>query len=340
MKTIRLFVFAILNMLILDVSVCLVFATAPTTAKILFTSSRDGNYEVYIMNPDGSEQVNLTQHRANDLNAVWSPTGEEILFVSDREGGIRDLYLMDPSGSNVRPVFTRKRTSYRDSPTWSPDGKQIAYTHLNWNGVRFHIHVTTLGSQKEEGIVEGRYPTWSPDGTKIAYMSYIGDTCRVVLIDIHTRRQKHLLPRTATSWQNHPFWSATERKIVFSWNKNPLPRLLPGDRFPAVWLDKETIYIVNRDGTDLRELLNEAGPRAQYPVLSPDGEEVLYTQKINGRLHIFKLDVNSGTRTQLTHIGRVFDANFRGDWFDPMYLLSVSPQSQLLSTVWGKIKKK
>ena len=99
---------------------------------------------------------------------------------------------MDPSGSNVRPVFTRKRKFYRDSPTWSPDGKQIAYTHLNWNGVRFHIHIATLGEQKEARVVEGRYPTWSPDGTKIAYVSYIADTCRIALIDLHTRRQKHL----------------------------------------------------------------------------------------------------------------------------------------------------
>ena len=339
MKTIRLLVFSILNMLILDVSVCPVFA-APTTAKILFTSSRDGNYEVYIMNPDGSEQINLTQHRANDLNAVWSPTGDQILFVSDRDGGVRDLYLMDPSGSNVRRVFTRKRKSYRDSPTWSPDGNQIAYVHLNWNAVKFHIYVATLGEQKEERVAEGRHPAWSPSGTEIAYMSYIVDTRRVALIDPHTRRQKHLLSRKATPWQNHPFWSATGSKLAFSWNKNPLPRLLPGDRFPSVWLDKETIYIVNSDGTDLRELLDEAGPRAQYPVLSPDGKEVLYTQEINGRLQIFKLDVQSATRTQLTNIGRVFDANFGRDWFDPAYLLPVSPRPQLLSTVWGKVKKR
>ena len=340
MKTIQLLVFAILNVLILDVSVRLVFATAPTTAKILFTSSRDGNYEVYIMNPDGSEQVNLTQHRANDLNAVWSPTGEQILFVSDRDDSVRDLYLMDPSGSNVQRVFTRKRKSYRDSPTWSPDGNQIAYVHLNWNGVRFHIYVTTLGKQKEERVVEGRYPAWSPHGTEIAYMSYIGDTCRIVLIDIHTRSQKHLLPRNATPWQNHPFWSAAGSKLAFSWTKNPLPRLLPGDRFPPVWLDKETIYIVNRDGTDLQRVVDEVGPRAQYPVLSPDGEEILYTQEINGRLQIFKLDVHNATRIQLTNIGRVFNANFGGDWFDPVYSLPVSPQSQRLSTIWGKVKKK
>ena len=62
--------------------VCQVFAETPTTPKILFTSTRDGNHEVYIMNPDGSEQVNLTQHPARDVSAVWSPTGEQILFAS------------------------------------------------------------------------------------------------------------------------------------------------------------------------------------------------------------------------------------------------------------------
>ena len=58
----------------------------PTTPKILFTSARDGNREIYMMNPDGSEQVNLTQHPASDMSAAWSPTGEQILFVSDRQG--------------------------------------------------------------------------------------------------------------------------------------------------------------------------------------------------------------------------------------------------------------
>ena len=71
------------------------------------------------MNPDGSEQVNLTQHRAADLDAVWSSSGEQILFVSDREG-VRDLYLMDPDSRKVQRVF--KKDAYRDDPTWSPDG--------------------------------------------------------------------------------------------------------------------------------------------------------------------------------------------------------------------------
>ena len=61
-----------------------ILAKAPETAKIVFTSRRDGNFEIYIMNPDGSDD--LTQHRANDSAPVWSPTGEQILFTSDRGG--------------------------------------------------------------------------------------------------------------------------------------------------------------------------------------------------------------------------------------------------------------
>ena len=95
MKTVRLLVYAVASLLILNVSVSPIFAKAPTTPKILFTSVRDRNYEVYIMNADGSHQVNLTQNPTNDFQAIWSPTGEQILFVSDRNDGIYDLYLMN-----------------------------------------------------------------------------------------------------------------------------------------------------------------------------------------------------------------------------------------------------
>ena len=338
MKTMRLLTLVISILLVLNLSVCPLFAQAPTTPKILFTSARDGNYDVFIMNPDGSEQVNLTKHRANDLDAIWSPTGEQILFVSDRDG-VRDLYLMEPDRGKVRRVF--KKDAYREDPTWSPDGKQIAYTYADGIGAASFIHIATLGQQEEELLVRGFYPAWSPDGTEIAYVTYapIGHTRRVTLIDIRTRKQKRLLPKEAMDWQNHPSWSTTGDKLVFSWNKHPLP---PDhnplvDRFPPEWRNKETIYIVNRDGTELQQLVNEDGSYAQYPKLSRNGAELLYTQQINGRFQIFKLDVNSGVRTQLTHIvGR----NLGGDWFDPAYTLQVSPQSQLLTTTWGDVKKK
>ena len=312
------FISCILSLVLLCANVCPVLAKAPTTPKILFTSLRDGNREVYIMNPDGSEQVNLTQHSADDLQAVWSAMGDQILFASDR-GGVRDLYLMDSDGFNVRRVF--KRETYRENPTWSPDGKQFVYTQRQQG--KWFVYIATLGEQEEELLADGGTPAWSPDGTEIACS--IGG--RITFINIRTQRQEHLLPKKATNWQLQPSWSATGYKLVFAWNKNPLPPdHMPSKPLPREWVDKQTVYIVNRDGTGLQQLVEEAGPYAQDPVLSPNGDEVLYTQEINGQLQVFKVDVNSRVRTQLTHIGDIFQANSGEDWFDPAYAPSVSLQ--------------
>ena len=339
MKTIRLLTCAIIISLVLNASVPLLFAEAPTTPKILFTSARDGNYEVYIMNPDGTEQVNLTQHRAQDLDAVWSPTGEKILFVSDR-GGQRDLYTMNPDGSNIRRVFKFKIEAWRTDPTWSPDGKQIAY--VQWyreGGGTTGMYLATLGDQEEDFIEQFYSPAWSPDGTEIACIAADPAGTWIILMNARTQKYERLLPKKALPWQREPSWSATGDKLAFSGNNQPIPAVLDRDLHNA-WKDKQTIFIANRDGTGLKQLVDEAGSDAWSPELSPNGNEVLYTQEINGRHQIFKVDVNSGVQTQLTDSGgmpRV--GNSGGDWFDPAYALPVEPQPQLLTTTWGKIKK-
>ena len=317
-------IFCIISLLVCA-TVCPLLAKAPTTPKILFTSARDGNREVYIMNPDGSEQVNLTQHPAGDLRAAWSPTGEQILFVSDR-GGTRDLYLMDADGANVRRVFKGKIEAWRSAPTWSPDGKQFAYEYVGWNAIKFDIYIGTLGEEDAERIGDGSFPEWSPDGSEIACL--VGS--RIMFINVRTRDREQLLPDEVLRRQFGVSWSAAGNRLAFTGNNHPLPVILDRALHNA-WKDKQSIYIVNRDGTGLRQLVEEAGPEAEYPELSPDGAEVLYTWAPQ----IFKVDVNSGVRTLLTNFGR----NFGGDWFDPAYALPVSPMPALLSTTWGEMKK-
>ncbi|MCY3551970.1 MAG: hypothetical protein OXH39_16025 [Candidatus Poribacteria bacterium] len=93
------------------ISFCLIFgllcpvsAKSLSSEKIVFSSNRDGNWEIYLMNPDGTRQERLTYDRAVDCEPVISPTGDRILFTSNRRG-TRDLYLMDVDGRNVRPLF-------------------------------------------------------------------------------------------------------------------------------------------------------------------------------------------------------------------------------------------
>ena len=71
---------------------------------------RDGNWEVYVMNPDGSGKRNLTRNPGNDgpqgWGANWSPDGQKITFVSDRDGTY-EVYVMNADGSGQRRVTHR-----------------------------------------------------------------------------------------------------------------------------------------------------------------------------------------------------------------------------------------
>jgi TolB protein len=98
---------------------------APLTAKILFESRRDGNREVYVMQDDGSEQRNLTQHPAPDFLAKWSPNGAWITFWSLRAGN-EDIYVMRSDGRELTRLTTH---AARDRmPAWAPDGEQIVFS--------------------------------------------------------------------------------------------------------------------------------------------------------------------------------------------------------------------
>ena len=101
-------------------------AWSPDGRKLAFVSRRDGNSEIYVMNADGSEQGNLTQHPASDSHPSWSPDGRKLAFVSRRDGN-SEIYVMNADGSGLRNV-TRAPSDDLD-PAWSPDGRAIAFVH-------------------------------------------------------------------------------------------------------------------------------------------------------------------------------------------------------------------
>ena len=299
-------------------------AKAPETAKIVFTSRRDGNFEIYIMNLDGSDQKNLTQHRAKDASPVWSPTGEQILFTSDR-GGIEDLYLMDPDGTNVRQVF--KKLIGREFPTWSPDGKALAYHRFH----TFSIYTASSDGKDETEVADGLWPAWSPNGSEIAFMAskfVWGENgnlqipkVRVQIVNLQTHVEEELLP--GETWMFDPAWAPDSAQIAFSWRGRGVGGSMG-------------IHVANRDGSGLRKIIDAGeGMAAFNPSWSPDGDKLIYNKGIGGVRDLFKVTVDGGTPERLTH--RQGD-NFKPDWFDPAFALPVSPQSSLLTTVWGKLK--
>ena len=103
-------------------------ASSADGTKIAFESKRDGNWEIYVMDADGKNLVNLTQNGAKDLGAAWSPEGTKIAFWSTRDGN-DEIYVMDADGNN--PVRLTNNPADDDRPDWccpapfavSPKGK-------------------------------------------------------------------------------------------------------------------------------------------------------------------------------------------------------------------------
>lgn len=298
------FLLCVLAFILSVTQVSTVFAKAPSTAKIVFTSTRDGNSEIYIMNPDGSKQINLTRHPSRDLAPAWSPTGEHIAFNSGRDG-TRDIYIMDADGKNVRKVF--RNLAYREYPTWSPDGKKLAYFHGDNRG----IYVGTIDGRQEERVAAANFsgdPAWSSDGSEIVFVFIGPPEYLLKVVNLQTGTVRVLLPNDWLRMLRHPVWSPDGTHIAFQW----------------IW---KGIYTIKRNGRGLKRLI----PNADRPAWSPLGDELVYGKE----RQLFRFNLSSRTSGQLTR-GAI---NFGADWFDPQ-VLPVHPQASLLTTKWATLKQR
>lgn len=320
----NLFLFCCLNLIFTFIYAGLVRAQAPKTAKIAFTSTRDGNPEIYIMNPDGSDQVNLSRDNAEDSEPVWSPNGEQILFVSDRDGP-PDLYVMDSDGSGVRKVFGSRK--YRSHPSWSPDGRKIAYVEKE--GSDATIYMATIRGKFVERLADGSMPSWSTKGREIVFSAISINRSPLGVFSLRSRTKKTFLSNKVP-WIVYPSWSPRGNKIAFSQIDGVFNQGL------LEW-SKASLFILNRDGTGLHQILKDETLVAIEPTWSPHGDALIYTDAVMRPdevfYQLFKTDMTDSKPVQLTDEGD----NYGADWFNPT-TLDVSPSEKLLTTVWGRIK--
>ena len=189
-------------------------------------------------------------------------------------------------------------------------------------------YIAPIDSKKEERIALGSQPAWSPDGTEIAFIEGTpGDPKRISMLDVRTRKHRFFFPPKAPAWVRHHSWSPNSGKLAFAWYNRV--------EFRQEDFRLETIYIINRDGTGLQQIIEE-GKRAVEPVWSPRGDALIYSQlDRNDMQQIFKVKLDGAEPVQLTN---PHFRNFVGDWFDPAFALPVSPEPRLLTTTWGQVK--
>ena len=301
-----------------------VWVKAAEAAKIAFTSNRDGNSEIYTMNPDGSDQINLSKDDADDWDPVWSPDGEQILFVSNRDG-LSDLYIMDADGRGVRKVF--RNSEYRTYPVWSPDGKRIVY--VQGDEPNQEIYIVTRDGRSVQKLTDGFMPNWSPDGREIVFVAGGIQHARLSILNLRTRTKKTLL-QNKMPWAIYPTWSPRGDKIAFSEIDGAFQQGF------LSWT-RAQLYTVNRDGTGLHRIVKDEKAVAMEPTWAPHSDQLIHTDFVirpdQFSLQLFKTDIHDRNPVQLTHDGD----NDEADWFNPT-AFDVLPSEQLLTTFWGKVK--
>ncbi|MGD8781676.1 MAG: hypothetical protein PVH88_22255 [Ignavibacteria bacterium] len=230
--------------------------------KILFTSSRSGIAQLYMMNPDGSDIKQITSGEYSHSSGKWSPDAKRIVAGTNEEWSTAcysRMAVMNSDGTNRQVLVCGSRTS------WSPDGEKIAFSftpRAELGDLTSYIYVINAdGTNKIQltdnfGIRDDT-PSWSPDGTTIAFSSdrdYLTDyRNEIYLMDADGKNQRRL---TYTSLgAGSPQWSPNGNMIAFVENG---------------------ICLINKDGTDFRRIIDDEAGIGVYrlPQWSPDSNQL------------------------------------------------------------------
>ena len=117
--------------------------------KIAFTSDRDGDEEIFVMNANGTGVHQLTDNDDVDWNAAWSPNGNKIAFSSEGE-----VFVMNANGTGVHQLTDND--DYDMSPVWSPNGNKIAFTsdrYGDWEIFVMNADGSNVVSLGQQGVV-------------------------------------------------------------------------------------------------------------------------------------------------------------------------------------------
>jgi Tol biopolymer transport system component len=255
-------------------------SAAVTSEKIVFASDRDGDYDIYSMDTDGANVVQLTNAPGPDIHPAIAPNGTRIAY--NRDGGVNehDTWLMNADGSDQH-LFAASA----EDPTWTPDSAKIVFGSIGHSLRDGDIYAMNAdGSGQADAIAysdrDNLEPALSADGTKIAWIGQIddygvGEGLFTANID-GTGRVNH----SSFEPNDHsPDWSPDSTKLAF------FRGTVDGG-----------ICLMNRDGTGL-QCLGAGGS----PSWSPSGAQIAFVSGRDGNAEIYKMNSDGTAQTRLTN---------------------------------------
>ncbi|MDH7499797.1 MAG: Tol-Pal system beta propeller repeat protein TolB [candidate division NC10 bacterium] len=235
--------------------------------KLAFVSNKSGAKEIYLMDLDGDNVMQMTRNRSLNLTPRWSPDGRFLAYVSYRDGN-PDLYLLDVTCGRRTKISSLPGLNI--SPAWSPDGKWMALALSKSGNTNLYLMRPDGGELRQ--ITDGKAifvsPTWSPNGRQIAFVSDQGGTPQIYVMDAEGTNMRRLTFQG--NYNTSPAWSPKGDKIAFVSQQN----------------GSLHIFAIRPDGGGLLALTHGAGQN-ESPSWSPDGRYIAFSSTRQGRSGIY-----------------------------------------------------
>jgi Tol biopolymer transport system component len=192
---------------------------SPDGQRISFVSSRGGNFDLYVMNADGTNITRVTDDPANDFDPIWMPDGQSMIFSSERDSR-SDLYRVWLADRRVDRL-THHFVGRAIMPSVSPDGKLVAFAAQTLQRLQFwefQVHILDLATGKTRALPNtggACWPSWSPDGRQLANVLLAKEPSTLQIRDADGSATRELVG-DPTRWHYYPDFSKDGRWLAFS----------------------------------------------------------------------------------------------------------------------------
>jgi len=262
---------------------------SPDDKKIIFQSDRDNNWQIYLIDADGAQEVRLTNNKHQDEMPVYGSSDNIIAFTSTRDDSVhknrlnknRNIYLMDMITSSVA------RAVEHDADDWYPalveKGEQLVFVsemddqrdvpfHEKWSDIYIKDFAKSTTLRLTQNEADDGSPSVSSNGKFITFTSNVTGTYQVYRMNIKGGLVEQLTFLDGNC--GSPHFSHDGKKIVFFADN--------GDNY--------NIYMMNNTGRNLEQLTNDA-TQDSYPTFSSDKRKILFHSNRSGKYQIYWIDL-------------------------------------------------